>query len=398
MHFKNARLQFSSSIEKQTRDLLVTYVYQQSFMSQIASLFCATILFIGLLNFQHPNIALYGWFAYVVLVALFRVGIIWLYQMRSSEGNEIIFWKNLFIVGALLGGLGWGFAGSYLFWFASSIQQTLIVLIMSGIMAGAVPVLAADLAASIAFIVTTLLPLIIQLIFNQQNYVYSLFSVAVTAYFIYMMVLAMRSHRLFKETIGLRFEKEGLVHQLSETSAKLDVAGRKLNLVETHDLITGLANRKLFMVALMGAIKRAEISQKNIALFYIDLDNFKFVNDAYGYEVGDQLLKLITKRMKENLREVDTLARVGGDELAIVLENQTNISNISQIAKQICQLLTKAFTVDSYHINISASIGVSIYPIDGIEGDTLVKKAEKAMQYIKEHGHNNFRFSTIPIE
>jgi len=394
MHFKGTSLNFDSHIEMQTQNLLVTYLYKQSIVGQIASLFCAFILFIGLYSAARDRTVLIGWFIYSFIVAFARVGMTWFYNRQTTPEKQVRAWKNLFILGTVAGGLSWGFAGSYLFWFASDVQQTLIILVTAGITSGAVPILAAEMAAAASFLITSLLPLIIQLFFQQQTYIYSLFSITIVAYFVYMLVLAGRSHRLLKQTIGLQFEKEALTKYLHEAHEKLEISHEIIHSVETHDLLTGLANRKLFMLTLTDAIKRAEISQKNFAVLYMDLDNFKFINDAYGYAVGDQLLKMVIKKVRENLHKPDFLARMGGDEFAILLENQSNIADISQIARQICLLLAKPFNVGDYRINLSASIGVCIYPVDGVDPDILVKKADKAMQYIKEHGHNNFHYYT----
>lgn len=393
MNFQGTSLYFGI-FEKQTRNLLVKYLYQQSVVGQVTSLFCSLVLLIGLYHSHNGYAVLTGWFIYSLSVALARMLATYFYNQQTAPEKNLTVWKNIFVAGALLGGLSWGFAGSYLFWYANDIQQTLIILVIAGITSGAVPILAAELSAVMSFLFAALLPLIIQLIFQTKTYIYTLFSITVIAYFIYMVILAIRSHRLLKQTIGLQFEKEALIKDLHDANEKLSQANEKLQLVETHDLFTGLGNRKLFMVNLMEAIKRAEVSQKNLAILYMDLDNFKFINDAYGYEMGDRLLMMIVQRIRENLRKPDFLARIGGDELAILLENQTKVSDIARIAKQMCQLLAKPFDIDDHHINLSASIGVSVYPIDGVVADVLVKKADKAMQYIKEHGHNNYHFNT----
>ncbi len=393
MHFQKTRLSFGI-FETQTRNLLVAYLYQQSFLGQVTSLFCTTILLIGLYHSSNGFAVLMGWFIYSICVVIARIGMTYLYQSQINSEYSVRVWKNLFVLGALLGGLSWGFAGSYLFWFSNDIQQTLIILVIAGITSGAVPILAAELSAAILFLAAALLPLIIQLFFQPKAYIYALFSITVLAYFVYMLILAVRSHRLLKQTIGLQFEKEALIKDLHDANEKFSLASEKLHSVETHDLLTGLSNRKFFTVTLMEAIKRAESSQKNLAVLYMDLDNFKFINDAYGYEMGDQLLIMAVQRIREHLRKPDFLARMGGDEFAIILENQTQISDISKIANEMCRLLAKPFNVDDYHINMSVSIGVSVYPMDGVLADVLVKKADKAMQYIKEHGHNNFHFNT----
>jgi diguanylate cyclase (GGDEF)-like protein len=396
MAYKNVN--FNATIERQIKNLLLDYAYRQSFVGQIASLFCATILLIGLYSKESNNQVLFAWYLFFLAVTVTRIIIIHFYNKHNSSANNFKLWRSLFIGGVFLGGLSWAIPATWLFVLANSLQQALIILILSGITAGATPLLAADLIAVIVFLSTILIPFMVQLIFNKQNDLYALFDVALIVYYLYMLVLSRRAYHLFKQTIGLRFEKEELEKMLSTTKGRLSEVSYELDLAETHDILTGLMNRKLFVSKLAEAIKQAEISQMKLALLYINLDNFKFVNDAYGHEVGDKLLKEVVIRIKEILQETNILARGDGDELMIILENQDNYESIVKITAEISQALTKQFVIESHHITISASIGGSVYPVDGITADVLIKKSDSALNYIKEHGRNNFRFSTNLIE
>ncbi len=385
---------FNADIERQIKNLLLDYAYGQSFVGQIASLFCATILLFGLYNKGSDNEVLFGWYLFFLAVTFTRIVIIHFYNKHNPASNNFTLWRSLFIGGVFLGGLSWAIPATLLFLLANNLQQALIILILSGITAGATPLLAADLIAVIVFLSTILIPFMIQLIFNKQNSLYVLFDVALLIYYLYMLILSKRAYHLFKQTIGLRFEKEELEKMLSTTKGQLHDVNQQLELSATHDILTGLMNRKLFVSKLAEAIKQAEISQKKLALLYINLDNFKFVNDAYGHDVGDQLLKQVVIRIKENLQETNILARVDGDELMIILEDQASYESIVKITTEISQALTKQFVISSHHITISASIGGSVYPVDGVTAEVLIKKSDGALNYVKEHGRNNFRFST----
>lgn len=161
-----------------------------------------------------------------------------------------------------------------------------------------------------------------------------------------------------------------------------------------HDPLTGLPNRTLFSDRLEHALlsrKRREEANHH-TLFFIDLDGFKYVNDTLGHAVGDRLLQEVAARLRDSVREGDTIARHGGDEFLVLLEGTRDIREISAIANRVLSQLKRPFTESGQDIYISASIGITIGPEDGDEPSLLIRNADMAMYEAKRSGRNNFQF------
>jgi len=159
-----------------------------------------------------------------------------------------------------------------------------------------------------------------------------------------------------------------------------------------HDALTGLANRVLFNDRLEQAIKKAQRNNTKMVLFFIDLDHFKEINDSMGHEVGDEVLKEVTHRLRSAIRKEDSLARLGGDEFTIIIENLTQVQDASFLAKKILDVLAKPIIINGNKLYVSSSIGISLYPDDGISAQNLLKYADSAMYKAKSEGRNNFQF------
>ena len=160
-----------------------------------------------------------------------------------------------------------------------------------------------------------------------------------------------------------------------------------------HDLLTRLPNRALLRDRLGLAITHAKREGEMLAVMFLDLDRFKNINDSLGHMVGDELLQQVSSRLKECLREGDTLSRFGGDEFTLLLPKINNErSNVSKIARKITHVLREPFFVDNNELYASASIGMAIYPQDGTNMDTLIKNADIAMYHVKGQGKNGYQF------
>lgn len=159
-----------------------------------------------------------------------------------------------------------------------------------------------------------------------------------------------------------------------------------------HDLLTSLPNRILFMDRLEQSIKRAHRYESKTALLFIDLDHFKEINDSLTHEIGDRVLLEISQRLKEDIRESDTLSRLGGDEFGIILNDVEDIENISEFITNKMQLLNEPIIIDNHTLYISMSIGISIYPNDGESASELLKNADAAMYKAKNDGRNTYSF------
>ena len=159
-----------------------------------------------------------------------------------------------------------------------------------------------------------------------------------------------------------------------------------------HDSLTALPNRSLFSKLLGQGIHQAHRYNKRLAVMFLDLDRFKQINDTLGHEAGDQLLKEIATRLKACLRDSDTVARLGGDEFVVLLPELAEEPDVAIVAQKILSAVARPFTLLGQEFRITASIGISTYPQDGADEQTLTKNADIAMYQAKEEGKNNFQF------
>ncbi|KGK86373.1 diguanylate cyclase [Desulfosporosinus sp. HMP52] len=161
-----------------------------------------------------------------------------------------------------------------------------------------------------------------------------------------------------------------------------------------HDALTGLPNRLLFNEYLKNALARARRKNGKLAVMFLDLDRFKLINDTMGHNMGDLLLKSVAERLRQTLREGDTVARQGGDEFLILLSEIQDEIEAALVSERILGLFSKPIILEDNEIYISTSIGISLYPNDGSDMEGLVKQADTAMYAAKEKGRNNCQFFT----
>ncbi|MBP8306405.1 MAG: EAL domain-containing protein, partial [Burkholderiaceae bacterium] len=165
-----------------------------------------------------------------------------------------------------------------------------------------------------------------------------------------------------------------------------------------HDELTRLPNRRLFTERLEGELARASRSGKLLALMFIDLDRFKAVNDALGHDAGDELLVEAARRIGESVRAGDMVARLGGDEFTVMLTDLESTIEIDPIASRLIERIQDPFAVRSEQAQISASIGIAVYPDDGQSAETLLRHADQAMYEAKKNGRNRTRYFTQSLE
>jgi diguanylate cyclase (GGDEF)-like protein len=159
-----------------------------------------------------------------------------------------------------------------------------------------------------------------------------------------------------------------------------------------HDALTGLPNRALLLDRIEHASKIADREKSKVAVLFLDLDDFKKVNDTEGHEAGDALLKMVAEKIKNSLREQDTLSRLGGDEFVVLLEGIKGTSGISDLCERLIESLTQPFQINGRAHFIGTSIGISCYPDDDISPEPLLRKADMAMYQAKNAGKNDFKF------
>lgn len=174
-------------------------------------------------------------------------------------------------------------------------------------------------------------------------------------------------------------------------------AEERLAYLANYDHLTSLPNRYLFQDRLQQAMAQASRSGRSMALLFLDIDRFKWINDALGHAAGDRLLEQVAHRLSGMRRSSDTVARLGGDEFTIILENLDNSAQVTGIAKQILQAFSRKFQLGEHDIAVSTSIGVALYPGDAEDLETLLKCADVAMYRAKEQGRDGYQYYTAEL-
>jgi diguanylate cyclase (GGDEF)-like protein len=181
-------------------------------------------------------------------------------------------------------------------------------------------------------------------------------------------------------------------HELTEEIEK--VKDRMAHLAQ-HDTLTDLPNRILLNDRLAQAISLAHRQGKQLALMFLDLDRYKTINDTLGHAVGDQLLQSVAKRLLASVRVSDTVCRLGGDEFIILLAEVEHATAAAVIAQKILEGLAATHRIDPFELHVTVSIGISVYPDDGDDAASLIKRADSAMYQAKEHGRNTYQFFSL---
>jgi len=203
-----------------------------------------------------------------------------------------------------------------------------------------------------------------------------------------------RDNRYYLRTLSPVKNQRGetiAVTVISKDITQIKEIQNQLSFLATHDLLTFLPNRALFMDRLKMAIAYAKRYNQRLAVMLIDLDNFKEINDTYGHGVGDEVLRIIGKKLRGSIRESDTVARMGGDEFLVLLPYIKSEEDAFVVANHIQERLRELIKVEDKQFKVSASIGISIYPDDGEEAEELLKNADKAMYLAKLEGGNAFK-------
>ncbi|MBB1486880.1 sensor domain-containing diguanylate cyclase [Oceanospirillum sediminis] len=175
---------------------------------------------------------------------------------------------------------------------------------------------------------------------------------------------------------------------VSEDITQLKKDQERMELLAFYDPLTGLANRRLFKDRLDEALKKVRRNQGGIALLYLDLDHFKEVNDNYGHEAGDALLKAIARHLEDTVRESDVVSRIGGDEFNLILHDLNSVQDALSVADKILSVISQPVDIGVAQVEISGSIGITLAPGDGMDAKMLIKNADVAMYQSKQQGRN----------
>jgi diguanylate cyclase (GGDEF)-like protein len=199
---------------------------------------------------------------------------------------------------------------------------------------------------------------------------------------------------------AIRNEKGLIValHGVAQDITQRKRTEEKLERIAHYDLLTNLPNRVLLADRLSLGMAQCERRNRSLAVAFMDLDGFKEVNDKHGHNVGDELLITVSQRMKDALREGDTLARIGGDEFIAVMGDLENIEDSTPVLERLLKAASEPVTVGEIVMRVSASIGVTLYPQDGVDADQLMRHADQAMYIAKQRGKNSYHVFDIALD
>ncbi len=204
-----------------------------------------------------------------------------------------------------------------------------------------------------------------------------------------------KSGQVFPVELSLNYlelDGRGFVCCMSRDITERKHAERELSHQAQHDQLTGLPNRRFFETRLEHCIEAAQLTDTGLAVLYFDLDGFKLINDTHGHSLGDTLLKQCVRRVQGCVRETDILARMGGDEFTLIANGIDSRVKAEAIADQVLATLSESFIVDGHELSVTASLGISLFPFDGANGNTLLRHADAAMYEAKRDGKNRHRF------
>lgn len=205
------------------------------------------------------------------------------------------------------------------------------------------------------------------------------------------------THELKERTDKMEIEIYQRAKEIHEANQQLQVANAKLEKIAHIDILTDLANRKYLTLELTKNLMLAKQNKHKIALMFIDLDQFKLINDTLGHRVGDLLLKIIAQRLTTTVQTKDVVARLGGDEFVILLNDIKDAKDIDQIAQRVLSRIKEPIQIENHKLFVSGSIGISVYPDSGEDEITLLQNADIAMYFAKQSGRNNFQFCTAEM-
>ncbi len=171
----------------------------------------------------------------------------------------------------------------------------------------------------------------------------------------------------------------------------------KLAFLANHDVLTELPNRRLFYDRIKHALQKAKRNGGRVAVLFLDLDQFKTINDTLSHQVGDLLLQQVAQRLAKRIREEDTLGRLGGDEYVLLMEGDFSLHDLSTVAAKLLDAFHKPFHVKGHDLYPTGSLGISIYPEDAADADQLLRNADAAMYQAKQHGRNNYQFFSASL-
>lgn len=370
----------SPGVDAQVRDERIRLLYRQAAVT-ITAASAAAVLLAGLMWSRVPLRNAVSWSIIFVVVTLARYVLIAACARYRDRLNNAR-WEELFTAGALLAGISWGLDALWMFPAGQLDYQFFVVIVGMGLAAGAASSLSASPVAYLCFLLPTVLPASLRILLLEHGALPEVAGASAIIFCIAMIVVGANNARMMTAALRLRF-------------INLELA-KELERLATRDSLTGLPNRLILVERLASALKRADRGEHDVAIAFVDCDGFKKINDTYGHQAGDEYLKHIGRALQSAVREVDTVARLGGDEFIVLLERCGDKATVERIVRRMLATTSQELRIGAVALQPCMSVGVSCYPRDGTEPETLIHQADEAMYAAKRGGGHDMRFYAPP--
>ncbi len=327
------------------------------------------------------------WFASTNLLSLLRIYLYYCFKQQQAGNLVDSSWARLAIGTSMASGVTWGAGGFFLFPETSLAHQVFLALVVTGLCAGAITTLSSIIAAARGFVIIAIVPIIIKFILVDSEFKFAL-TIMALLFIVMILVSAQRLNQIIVESLKVRNQRTIAEHTIRRQAQ--------------FDELTNLPNRRLLLSTLRQEMAKAERHHRYGAVFFIDLDRFKLVNDSLGHAVGDELLIEVAQRIAERLRKEDSVARLGGDEFVVLLpevgdDQDAAGTHASMVADEIRKLSTTAFMIQGHEIHLTISIGIALFPT-GESAEDLLKYADVAMYRAKKEGRDSVRLFSAEMQ
>ena len=324
------------------------------------------------------------WFSCVLVLSVIR----WLHCQLIIRHNYFQQQKRralvVFLVLTFLMGCVWGLSYFMFLKHVDSAHQAILLLVLGGMSAGAMTSLSVYLPAYYAYVLPIFVPIIIYsfILSTTDN---AIVAVMYLLFIVMLFVTARINSALLHMSIKLSKEKDVLIQDMTLTNLKLEQSIGEVRTLSITDSLTGLYNRRYFDMIFSNELSRAKRGQYPISLIFIDIDNFKFINDTYGHPAGDDFLIYVGNTLKKSiLRANDTVFRLGGDEFAAILSNM-----VSDEVFAFCSVIQDAFNKNNIYQNVTLSMGIiSISSLNSLDHQSIITAADKTLYQAKKEGKN----------
>jgi diguanylate cyclase (GGDEF)-like protein len=371
-------------VSKKVHLELVDILYKQLKHMLWAEAFAATLL-LFILWWSGDRGLLIDWYAYMILVTgMPRYYLASFYSRKPHLYEDCKKWEVALAFLLVMTGLGWSFIGTVLLPKHNVLNQAIVLFLLIGVASAANPFYSPLKKIYAVFLIPTLFIPAAYLMFKDSN-LFIFTGIAVLSFGLLMLITSIFSSNLIETALNLRFQNRLLADNLIKSNQSLEK-------LASQDTLTGLANRQAFSDQLSKAIISAKSTDQAFALMFLDVDKFKYINDTYGHDAGDEVLLVITQRFNQCLRSGDASSRLGGDEFMLLFQNISSPEMVANLAERVCEAVAQPILFKKNTLAVSVSVGISLFPVDGDDEETLIKHADIAMYQSKKQSSGRFQF------